>query len=161
MNNFDRKINEKYGKLDLAIQDLANAMMALYDAIDECDAEVLVSTPSYPFCDELGNAIQKVDDWAIEIYNEIKLDMCEIVSAKMEYTGGGVWLTYGKLDLPNDDAYFLIDDMGAARICDAPFDDFDVTLDDDWQRKHLIRELDEYDRIQLGRKVTRFMEGKR
>ena len=58
------------------------------------------------------------------------------------YTGGGIWLFYGALD---DGTFYLVDDNGSPRITDAPWDDFDTTLYEDWQMEHLVRDIEDED----------------
>ena len=55
------------------------------------------------------------------------------------YTGGGVWLFWGKLD---KERYFLTDDYGCTLILDENPNNFDVSLYDDWQEAHTIQELE-------------------
>lgn len=70
----------------------------------------------------------------------------EIVQADAVYTGGSIWLFYGKL---NDGSYFLTDDDGWTQILDSDPSDFDVTLYTDWQEEHCILTLHNAERIQF------------
>jgi len=63
-----------------------------------------------------------------------------ITKAKAVYTGGNIWLFYGSID---DGTYFLVDDDGAVRICNADFDDMDETLMPEWQEEHLVRDIED------------------
>ena len=54
------------------------------------------------------------------------------------YTGGNIWLFYGKL---TDGNYFLTDDDGNTRILDSDPSDFDVTTYPEWQEEHLVTDL--------------------
>lgn len=68
-----------------------------------------------------------------------------IKDVKAVYTGGGIWLFYGAL---NNGLYYLVDDYGAVRITDAPWDDLDTTLYEDWQIEHLVKDIeDETERV--------------
>lgn len=68
-----------------------------------------------------------------------------IKDVKAVYTGGGIWLFYGTL---NNGMYYLVDDDGAVRITDAPWDDLDTTLYAEWQDEHLVKDIeDETERV--------------
>lgn len=70
-----------------------------------------------------------------------------IKTANAVYTGGNIWLFFGELD---DGTCYLVDDNGSVRITDAPWDDFDRTLFDEWQDEHLVRDIeDEDERIEF------------
>ena len=56
------------------------------------------------------------------------------------YTGGNIWLFYGKFK--NGD-FFLMDDDGDILILDADPSDFDESLYTEWQESHLKAELTE------------------
>lgn len=55
-----------------------------------------------------------------------------------DYTGGGIWLFWGQL---RSGEYFLTDDHGATLILNEE-PGTDESLFEEWQKAHLIRELD-------------------
>ena len=64
-----------------------------------------------------------------------------ITEAFALYTGGNIWLFYGST---SDENYFLTDDDGNTLILnDNPSNGYDFFYDEweEWQNKHLIREL--------------------
>ena len=63
-----------------------------------------------------------------------KKDPFEQVTAV--YTGGGIWLFYGKLKTGE---YFLTDDNGCTMILDASPEDLDESLYEEWQEDHFLR----------------------
>lgn len=79
-----------------------------------------------------------------------------IKDVKAVYTGGGIWLFYGSL---NNGNYFLVDDDGAVRITDAPWDDLDTTLYEDWQIEHLVKDIeDETERVMFCNEMLKQLE---
>lgn len=58
--------------------------------------------------------------------------------ASAVYTGGNIWLFYGKTA---DDKYFLADDNGCVLVLDESPEDFDESLYEDWQNAHKVEEL--------------------
>lgn len=61
-----------------------------------------------------------------------------IKEANAVYTGGGIWLFYGKLD---DGNYFLTDDNGWTLILNADASDLEESTYEEWQSQHLIKEI--------------------
>ena len=72
----------------------------------------------------------------------------EIWFAHAVYTGGDIWVFYGKL---KDGTFFLMDSDGDAMLLNADPSDFDESLYGSWQKSHLIREL-------TGRERTAFRD---
>ncbi len=64
----------------------------------------------------------------------------KIKEAEAIYTGGNIWLFIGSL---TDGNYFLVSDDGWALILNADPSNLDESLYDDWQKEHLIEEMDE------------------
>ena len=64
--------------------------------------------------------------------------MNEILEANAVYTGGNIWLFYGKL--VNGD-YFLTDDDGWTRILNADPSDLEESTFEEWQQEHLVEDL--------------------
>lgn len=62
----------------------------------------------------------------------------KITEANAIYTGGGIWLFYGKL---SDGNYFLTDDNGWTQILNADPSNLDESTYSEWQEEHLIKEL--------------------
>ena len=61
------------------------------------------------------------------------------------YTGGNIWLFFGRLE---DDNWFMADDNGSVRIVNAdPMFDLDVSLMEDWQLEHLVKDLFDRERL--------------
>lgn len=54
------------------------------------------------------------------------------------YTGGGIWLFYGKLDNGN---YFLTNDIGWTQILNADPSCSEESAYYEWQQEHLVEEL--------------------
>jgi hypothetical protein len=63
-----------------------------------------------------------------------KKDPFEKVTAV--YTGGGIWLFYGKLKTGE---YFLTDDYGYTMILDTSPENLDESLYNEWQEQHFVR----------------------
>lgn len=61
-----------------------------------------------------------------------------IKEANAVYTGGGIYLFYGKV---YTGYYFLTDDHGWTLILDADPSDLDESTFPEWQEKHLVKEL--------------------
>lgn len=61
--------------------------------------------------------------------------MRQLWFAHAVYTGGNIWLFYGKF---TDGTFFLMDDEGDIQILDADPSDFDESLYDEWQNAHRI-----------------------
>ena len=72
--------------------------------------------------------------------------MSKIKEAYAVYTGGNIWIFYGQLE---DGNYFLTDDYGWTQILNADPSDFDESLYEDWQKEHLVRELDGNERVKF------------
>ena len=68
----------------------------------------------------------------------------KIQKAWAVYTGGNIWLFYGKLQ---DGTYFLTDDYGSTQILDSDPSDFDVTLYQEWQDEHRLELLESEKRL--------------
>lgn len=62
------------------------------------------------------------------------------------YTGGNIWLFYGDL---NSQDYFLTDDDGNTLILDASPENFDESLEVEWQNAHKVKELFDNERIRF------------
>ena len=62
----------------------------------------------------------------------------DIKEAFAVYTGGNIWLFYGKL---KDGTWFLTDDNGATLILDADASDLEESTFQEWQDEHKIKEL--------------------
>ena len=62
----------------------------------------------------------------------------DIKEAFAVYTGGNIWLFYGKL---KDGNWFLTDDYGSTLILDADPSDLDESTYMEWQDEHKIKEL--------------------
>lgn len=60
------------------------------------------------------------------------------------YTGGNIWLFYGQL---NNQEYFLTDDNGCTLILDESPENFDESLEVEWQETHTKRELLDDERV--------------
>ena len=69
-----------------------------------------------------------------------------IKEANAVYTGGNIWLFYGKLD---DNTYFLTDDNGWTQILNADPSDLEESTYEAWQLQHLVREIIGEERIQF------------
>lgn len=74
--------------------------------------------------------------------------MTKLWKAHAVYTGGGIWLFYGKLE---DGNFFLMDDDGGVAILNADPSDLDESLYDEWLTTHLIEELE-------GEELTAFQD---
>lgn len=61
-----------------------------------------------------------------------------VETAYAEYTGGGIWIFYGKFW---NGTYFLTDDHGWTRLLTADPSDLEVSTFEEWQQEHLIRDL--------------------
>ena len=70
------------------------------------------------------------------------------------YTGGGIWIFYGSL---TDGTWFLLDNEGWMQILNETPEDFDVSLWEEWQKKHLIREPKGDERIALCNEVLDYL----
>lgn len=71
-----------------------------------------------------------------------------VVEANAMYTGGNIWVFYGKL---LDGNYFITDDNGWTQVLNAnPDEDLDEAFFYEWQQEHLVRELE-------GEKRTEFL----
>lgn len=68
----------------------------------------------------------------------------KISEAWAVYTGGNIWIFFGKLD---DGNYFLTDDYGATLVLDADPSDLDESTYVEWQDEHKISELVGNDRV--------------
>ena len=66
------------------------------------------------------------------------------------YTGGNIWLFYGEVN----GAYFLCDDDGCVQILTESPEDFDESLFWEWQKAHMIAELDGTDRTTFCDKLA-------
>jgi len=71
------------------------------------------------------------------------------------YTGGGIWLFYGKL---SDGNWFLTDDYGATRILNADPSDLDESTYEEWQQEHLVRDLMGNDRLDFCDALCDYIE---
>ena len=66
----------------------------------------------------------------------------KITEVKAVYTGGNIWLFYGKLE---DGNYFIVDDDGYVGIFNEDaYEASDEEIDqwDEWCSKHMIKELE-------------------
>ena len=72
--------------------------------------------------------------------------MNDIKEAYAEYTGGNIWLFYGSCENGN---FFLTDDNGLTLILDSNPEDLDESTFPDWQEEHLIKELENLERIRF------------
>lgn len=70
----------------------------------------------------------------------------EIKTAWAVYTGGNIWLFYGSLE---DGNFFLTDDNGCTLIINTDPSDLDESTFPDWQEEHLVRELENNERMQF------------
>ena len=91
-----------------------------------------------------------VKRWRTKAMNENKIKYAYAV-----YTGGGIWLFYGQLENGN---YFLTDDYGTTQILDTDPSDFDESLYEDWQQEHLIKDLEDNERIDFGNQLLDWLE---
>lgn len=60
-----------------------------------------------------------------------------ILNINAEYTGGGIWLFHGQTDR----GWFLTDDMGSTLLLDCSAENFDESLETEWQEGHKVAEL--------------------
>ena len=73
--------------------------------------------------------------------------MMKPITVKAIYTGGSIWLFFGKID---DGNYFLTDDMGATLLLrENPGEDLESACHEDWQQENLIREISGAERRQF------------
>lgn len=72
------------------------------------------------------------------------MENIKIENAKAVYTGGNIWLFYGKLQ---NGLHFLTDDYGCTLILDESAEDFDESLYTEWQEAHKVEELEGDSRI--------------
>ena len=79
----------------------------------------------------------------------------KIKEAFAVYTGGGIWLFYGKLSNGN---WFLTDDYGATRILNADPSDLDVSTYEEWQLEHLVKDLIGKDRLTFCDALCDYLE---
>ena len=79
----------------------------------------------------------------------------KIKKAHAVYTGGNIWLFYGKL---KDGNYFLTDDNGCTLILDKNPKNLDKSTYEDWQMKHLVKELYHKERINFCMKLLDYLE---
>lgn len=70
----------------------------------------------------------------------------KIKEAWAVYTGGNIWLFYGNLE---DGNFFLTDDNGCTLILNADPNDLDESTFPDWQEEHLVRELENNERMRF------------
>ena len=77
-----------------------------------------------------------------------------IKEANAVYTGGNIWLFYGKLD---DNTYFLTDDNGWTQILNADPSDLEESTYEDWQLQHLIREITGNERIKFCNELLNYI----
>lgn len=74
------------------------------------------------------------------------------VEAYAVYTGGNIWMFYGKVSDGNfsDGNFFLTDDNGATFILNKdPSEDLEEACYESWQNKYLVRELMGEERIEF------------
>ena len=71
----------------------------------------------------------------------------KIKEVKAVYTGGNIWLFFGRLENGN---WFMADDYGSVRIVNAdPTADLDESLMEDWQLQHMVKDLFDRERQQF------------
>lgn len=82
--------------------------------------------------------------------------MANIKEANAEYTGGNIWLFYGKTD---DGNYFLTDDYGSTQILDAyPGDNWEDCTYYEWQLEHLVKELDGDELREFQKQIIEYLK---
>lgn len=82
--------------------------------------------------------------------------MRKIKSMDAVYTGGGIWLFAGSL---TDGSFFLTDDYGCTQILNVyPNIESDDTLMPEWQKDHLIEELEREERIAFCNQLCDFLK---
>lgn len=77
-------------------------------------------------------ALEEIEDLLFE-------EKSMVGSAYAEYTGGGIWIFYGRFW---DGTYFLTDDYGCTRLLTADPYDLEISTSEEWQQEHLIRDLE-------------------
>ena len=92
-------------------------------------------------------ALEEIEDLLFE-------EKSMVGSAYAEYTGGGIWIFYGKFW---NGTYFLTDDYGCTRLLTADPSDLEVSTFEEWQQEHLIRDLDGDERKSFLRDLTDYL----
>ena len=78
----------------------------------------------------------------------------KIKKATAVYTGGGIWLFYGKIKNGN---YFLMDDNGYVVILNKNPKNLDESTYEEWQKLHMVEELVGEKRIKFANKVLDYL----
>ena len=81
----------------------------------------------------------------------------KIKTANAVYTGGNIWLFYGKVA---DGVFFLTDDYGCTILLNESPENFDVSLYAEWQEEHKIRELFGSERVDFCNSLLSWLEKK-
>lgn len=95
--------------------------------------------------------------WEASIVIEVQGNLIPI-TVEAVYTGGNIWLYYGKLASGN---YFLTDDNGCTLILNAnPGDNFEEACFQSWQDAYKVEELDRFDRKLFIRRMMNVLRSK-
>lgn len=118
---------------------------------------------------ELNTEIIERLNWTLALYHEGMITQTEALeliedrfleeksmvgTAYSEYTGGGIWIFYGKFW---DGTYFLTDDYGWTRLLTADPSDLEVSTFEEWQQEHLIRDLEGDERKSFLRDLLEYL----
>ena len=138
-NNGNREIIECEDKndIDTVMKEIYENMCAAYE-----DADVT-------WLNENKTSEIYVPDTSIFFrFTILDTDEFHPVSAEAVYTGGNIWVFYGEA---SDGNWFLTDDYGYTLILNInPDTDWDECFYEDWQKEHLIKELEGKERTDFA-----------